>query len=55
LPNHPITPLASGQINHDHLSVELIEPPGMPAIVRIVWPAQPTITHPKRLNITVNR
>ena len=29
--NHPITPLTSGQVNHDHLSVELVEPDGMPA------------------------
>ena len=33
-----ITELASSQINHDHLSVELVEPDGMPAMVRIVWP-----------------
>jgi hypothetical protein len=44
--NHPITPLASGQVNHDHLSVELVEPDGMPAVVRIVWPTAPTITTP---------
>jgi hypothetical protein len=48
LPNHPITPLTSGQINHDHLSVDLVEPDGMPAVVRIVWPPQPTIVDPKR-------
>jgi|tagenome__1003787_1003787.scaffolds.fasta_scaffold20984318_4 hypothetical protein len=28
--NHPITPLASSQINHDHLKVELVEPDAMP-------------------------
>lgn len=43
-PSSPITPLTSGQINHDHLSVELVEPAGMPAVVRIVWPTAPTIT-----------
>ena len=48
MPNHPITPLASAQINHDHLTVELIEPDGMPAMVRIVWPNAPTIVDPKR-------
>ena len=42
MPNHPTTPLASGQFNHDHLSVELVEPPDMPAVVRIAWPAKPT-------------
>jgi hypothetical protein len=54
LPNHPITPLASGPVNHDQLSVELVEPDGMPAMVRIIWPPKPTITDPKRLNITIN-
>jgi hypothetical protein len=47
-PSSPITPLASGQVNHDHLSVELVEPDGMPAVVRIVWPIAPTIVDPKR-------
>ena len=48
MPNHPITPLASAQINHDHLAVELVEPDDMPAMVRIVWPNAPTIVDPKR-------
>jgi hypothetical protein len=48
--NHPITPLASAQINHDHLKVELVEPDSMPAVVRITWPTQPTITTPARYN-----
>jgi hypothetical protein len=49
MPNHPTTPLASGHINsHDHLSVELVEPATMPAMVRIVWPPQPTVVDPKR-------
>jgi hypothetical protein len=46
--HHPITPLASSQINHDHLKVELVEPPDMPAIVRIVWPPAPTVVDRKR-------
>jgi hypothetical protein len=46
--NHPITPLASSQINHDHLKVELVEPDTMPAMVRIVWPPQPTVVDPRR-------
>jgi hypothetical protein len=46
--NHPITPLASSQINHDHVRVELVEPDTMPAVVRIVWPPQPTVVDPKR-------
>jgi hypothetical protein len=48
LPKHPTTPLASSQINHDHLSVELIEPDGMPSMVKIIWPLQPTVVDPKR-------
>ena len=46
--NHPTTPLASNQINNDQLKVELVEPETMPAMVRIVWPAQPTVVDPKR-------
>lgn len=46
--NHPITPLASAQINHDRLTIEFLEPDSMPAAVRIVWPAAPTIVDPKR-------
>jgi hypothetical protein len=48
MPNHPITPLASSQINHDHLKVELVEPDTMPAVVRIAWPMQPTGVDPNR-------
>ena len=44
----PITPLASSQVNHDQLKIELVEPLGIPATVRIVWPPQPTIVDPKR-------
>jgi hypothetical protein len=47
LPKHPTTPLAAGQINHDHLSVELVEPAGIPPMVKITWPLQPTIVDPK--------
>ena len=47
-PSSPITPLASGQVNHAHLSVELVEPDSMPAVVRINWPTAPTIVDPKR-------
>jgi len=46
LPKHPTTPLASGQINHDQLAVELVEPDSMPAVVRVVWPLQATIVTP---------
>jgi hypothetical protein len=41
------TQLASGLINgHDRLTVELVEPPDMPAAVLIRWPARPSITTP---------
>jgi hypothetical protein len=47
--NHPITPLASSQINGaDAIIVELIEPDSMPAKVRIIWPTAATIVDPKR-------
>jgi hypothetical protein len=43
--NHPITPLASAQINHDQLKVELDT---LPPMVKITWPDAPTIVDPKR-------
>ena len=46
--NHPITPLASAQVNHDRIAIDLIEALESPAVVRVVWPAQPTIVDPKR-------
>jgi hypothetical protein len=47
LSNHHITPIASAQINHDHLKIELVEPDSMPAAVRIVWPAATTVVDPE--------
>jgi hypothetical protein len=44
----PTTPLASAQIGHNRITVELVEPAGMPAMVRIVWPPQPTVIDPRR-------
>ena len=42
------TDLARGAINGaDELSVQLIRPTDMPAVVRIVWPLQSTIVNPK--------
>jgi hypothetical protein len=43
MPQSSITPLASTMVGLDRLSVELVEPVGRPAMVRIVWPAQPTL------------
>jgi hypothetical protein len=38
------TDVARGAINGvDELSVQLIQPDHMPAVVRIVWPPQPTV------------
>jgi hypothetical protein len=45
------TTLSNGSINRaDSITVELIAPDANPAVVRIVWPQQPTITPPGRYN-----
>lgn len=47
----PITTLAEGQITrspHNTITIELVEPEGTPAMVRIQWPLQPTICEPRR-------
>ena len=46
--NHPTTLLASAQINHDQLKVELVEPDTLPPMVKITWPDAPTTVDPKR-------
>ena len=39
---HQNTQLASGLINgHDRLTIELVQPPDMPAAFLIRWPAKP--------------
>jgi hypothetical protein len=44
---HQTTQLASGLINgHDRLTVELVEPPDLPAAVLLRWPQKPSITTP---------
>ena len=46
MPNQT-TPLASGLINgHDRLTIELVQPPDMPAAILLRWPAKPSITTP---------
>jgi hypothetical protein len=50
--NHPITPLASSQINHDTISIELVEPADLPAVVKITWPEQASIVDPKSFGET---
>jgi hypothetical protein len=47
LPKHPTTPLASSQVNHDRITVELVEPGGRPAKVKIVWPGYPSLIDPQ--------
>jgi hypothetical protein len=45
------TILAESQIinsGHDTVTVELIEADGMPAVVIVSWPLQPTVLHPQR-------
>jgi hypothetical protein len=43
-----VTHLASGALTRsgDQLLVELVPPDSMPAVVRIVWPAKPSVTAP---------
>ena len=50
--NHPITPLASAQINQfgDALSVELVEPNEHPSVIMIRWPDHATVVQPARFN-----
>jgi hypothetical protein len=38
------------QSPNETITVELIQPDDMPAMVRIVWPTAPTITTPNRYN-----
>jgi hypothetical protein len=38
LPNPPTTPLASGAVNGDTITVQLVEPDSKPPMVRITWP-----------------
>jgi hypothetical protein len=45
------TILASGEITRSPrhtITVELLEPDGVPAVVRIGWPLQPTVVDPRR-------
>jgi hypothetical protein len=48
------TSLASGKINSDALSVELIEPSNEPPTVKINWPAAPTVTTPTAFDRAVS-
>ena len=47
MPQSSTTDLAHGTLNGaDELSVQLIEPDGMPDVVRITWPPQPAVVQP---------
>jgi hypothetical protein len=47
LPNHPTTPLASGQVTKvDTLTVELVKPSDHPAIILLRWPDGPSVIEP---------
>jgi hypothetical protein len=42
-----VTQLAHGKIgNADTLTIELVEPPDMPPVIRLRWPEKPSITTP---------
>jgi hypothetical protein len=43
-----ITDLAHATINGDELTLKLIRPEDMPAVVRIAWPLAPTLVDPNR-------
>jgi hypothetical protein len=50
IPMSKSTTLAEGQITtspHNTIAVELVEPEGMPAIVKIARPFQPTVCDPR--------
>ena len=45
------TTLAEAQITqtpHNTITVDLVEPTGMPAAILIAWPLQPTVCDPRR-------
>jgi hypothetical protein len=44
---HPTTPLSSGSLNGQTLTIELVEPGNdLPNAVVIKWPTKPTVTSP---------
>jgi hypothetical protein len=49
-----VTQLAHGKItNSDELTIELLEPPGRPATIRITWPTKASVTTPSQLDSAV--
>ena len=49
-----VTQLAHGKItNNDELVIELLEPPGRPAAIRITWPTKASVTTPAQFDAVV--
>ena len=48
-PSSPIV-LGRAQINGAEIFIELAEPPGHPAVVRVGWPSQPSLIPPSKFN-----
>jgi hypothetical protein len=49
-----ITTLAEGQItNHDKLTIELVEPAGLPPMIKIRWPDKPSLCPPAQFDAAV--
>jgi hypothetical protein len=46
--------LASGQINSDMITVELVEPIDTPAVVVIRWPQAPSVTDSRKFSTVAN-
>ena len=48
------TNLATGRINGtDTLTIELVEPPGLPAAILLRWPTKPSVTDPAKFTAVV--
>jgi hypothetical protein len=48
------TQLSHGKIsNTDELLIELVEPPGVPPVIRIHWPDKASITTPSQFDTVV--
>jgi hypothetical protein len=48
------TELAHGAINNsDHLTIELVEPPELPPVIRLRWPDKPSLCPPAQLDAVV--
>jgi hypothetical protein len=49
-----VTQLARGPLNGaDELSIELVEPPELPPVIRFKWPTKPTLCPPAQLDSVV--